>query len=106
MDAEPNLRSHERLFSGRPYGYGLIPTPRSLRFPAQPPTADSRPQQSTKQIADAGNLVGRKRKKRKGWLRELLELWDDAVDIYERLPGFFESIGGLLVAPLRWLRRF
>lgn len=105
MPSEPNLRLNESLFSGRPYGYGFVPVSRSLRFPAQPPTADSRPQQLQQQTAGAGDLVVRKRKKRKGRLREFFELWDDIVDIYERLPGFWESLGGILATPLRLLRK-
>lgn len=83
MPSEPNLRLNESLFSGRPYGYGFIPVPRSLRFPAQPPTADSRPQQFAQHTAGAGDL---------------------AASHYRPLPGFWASVGGLLVAPFRWLR--
>jgi hypothetical protein len=102
MTIEPNLRAHERNWTGKPYGYGRMPGTAKIQPPGETLNAVSRPQLIRKKDRDSGGHGQRKRKFHEA--ETFRELWDMFRQWLGELPGFIESLVGLLLSPLRILR--
>lgn len=100
MSIEPNLRSFELgHWKGTPYGYGGLPAPPKFRPPGDTLNAVSRPQLTPELGRDSGGNDWHGSK-----TESLSEFWQEFKRWLGGLPGFLESVAGLLISPFRLLR--